>query len=206
MRRSLFFILCLVLASCTASIPKESNRQVEPIKVIGDEMSRVSFKGVHYDIKAGTTIGERRWGNGSNYKKELEWTGQRNPNQFNTSIELLFKQYGYDVISYKDRVLNFKKSTESDLKIGFVIHHMYSEQRLSTSHRNRFHKVELGAKIKIRSDREDNEVYENNFNILAVDIAESRDEKVDALPRAIELLTLELLSDPSFVTYARKPN
>lgn len=194
----------MFVAGCATAIPEDPKIAAYPAKVESANVRTSMFEGIHYDIKAGTVVGKSNYKNSETLSKEIEWSGHINPNQFNTLMEAVLVQYGYPVESYKDRLLNPDGSKTDNLRIGIVVDDLYSEQRMSVRYRNRFHRLRLGAVIRILDGANGQKVFEKRFDIVAVDTAKSNNEILNAYPRAMEKLMLQLLVDQDFVTLARQ--
>lgn len=204
MSRIIYLIAVVLVAGCATAIPEDPKLAVYPTKVESSNVRTSMFEGIHYDIKAGTIVGKSNYKNSETLSKEIEWSGHINPNQFNTLMEAVFVQYGYPVDSYKDRLLNPDSGKTDNMRIGIVVDDLYSEQRMSVRYKNRFHRLRLGAAIRILDNAIGKKVYEKRFEVVAVDTAKSNNELLNAYPRAMEKLMLQLLADQDFVVLMRQ--
>lgn len=164
---------------------------------------RISFEGVYYDIEPGTVIGYSRVGSGTRKKSQLEWTGQKNPYQYNELVELQLEAQGYPLIKYENRLLNFDKVVKDDLKIGMVVEKINVDYKKSARYQNKFHKVEMQARFKISQINEDGKIYTKRFNASAIDVPTSREDSINAYPKVIKKLVRQLLADQGFLRLAK---
>jgi len=202
--RAIYFTAVIFLVGCATAVPEDPEPASYPVKVDSTSVRTIMFEGIHYDITAGTVVGVSNYKNSETLSKEIEWSGHINPNQFNTLMEAVLVRYGYPVDSYKDRLLSPVDRKAENLRVGIVVDDLYSEQRMSARYTNRFHRLRLGANVKILDDAVGQNVFEKRFDVVAVDTAKSKKELLNAYPRAMEKLIMRLLVDPDFLALTRQ--
>ncbi len=195
----------LALASgCATRDPfPPTDAQVQPISVAPGSTAAIAFKGVVYEIEAGTQIGLVYWRRiGGKPFREIVWPGPANPTQFNSTAERCLKEAGYPVQTTGERLFSSPSAAERPLVLGAIVTRVWSDILLRASSRDRsYQNATIEAAIRLYDPNAKETLYDRSFTGYGTDMG----LEPTALPAAFENLLEHALADPAFVESARSP-